>query len=141
MSTHDKSHKPELTILVRDGMARGQRPPPQTRALARAMGDGRHIADTPVSIFDNETGEEVWQGRTGPDGRACAHLAPRTYRAEAFAFGHKTRSAAIDFPQTMHVWLEVPIGFSLTLRSVGGDTQWRDHIDSKEGGAIQACLT
>jgi len=141
MSTHDKSHKPELTILVRDGMSRGQRPPPQTRALARTMGDGRHVADAPVSVFDNETGEEVWQGRTGPDGRACAHLAPGTYRVEAFAFGHKTRSGAIEFPDTTHVRVEVPIGFSLTLRSVGGDTQWRDHIDSKEGGAIQACLT
>ena len=141
MSTHDKSHKPELTILVRDGMSRGQRPPPQTRALARTMGDGRHVADAPVSVFDNETGEEVWQGRTGPDGRACAHLAPGTYRVEAFAFGHKTRSGVIEFPQTTHVRVEVPIGFSLTLRSVGGDAQWRDHIDSKEGGAIQACLT
>ena len=141
MSTHDKAHKPELTILVRDGMTRGQRPPPQSRALARPMGDGRHIADTPVSIFDDGTGAEVWQGRTGPDGRVCAHLAPGTYRVEAFAFGHKTRSGVIEFPQTTHVRVEVPIGFSLTLRSVGGDAQWRDHIDSKEGGAIQACLT
>ena len=138
MSTHDKAHKPELTILVRDGMTRAQRPPGQTRTLARPMGDGRHIGDTPVSIFDNGTGEEVWQGRTGPDGRACAHLAPGTYRVEAFAFGHKTRSGAIEFPQTTHVRVEVPIGFSLTLRSVGGDAQWRDHIDSKEVGAIQA---
>jgi hypothetical protein len=88
------------------------------------------------------TGAEIWQGRTGPHGCAEVHLAPGSYQVEAFAFGHRSKRVEIDFPEkTNDVCLEIPIGFSLTLRSVGGDTQWRDRIDSKEGSAIQACLT
>jgi hypothetical protein len=144
MSTHDKGHKHELKIEVRDGWTRGQRPTSASRPVAgaRATGDGRPIGDAPVTVFDAATGAEIWQGRTGPHGCAEVHLAPGSYQVEAFAFGHRSKRVEIDFPEkTNDVCLEIPIGFSLTLRSVGGDTQWRDRIDSKEGSAIQACLT
>jgi len=50
----------------------------------------------------------------------CAHVLPGSYRVEAVAFGQKNRSAVVDVPDKRHATVDLPIGFSLTLRPVGG---------------------
>jgi hypothetical protein len=121
MNNHDRTL---LKIQVRDQME-------NYRAIANAT--------VQVLVSDGETDSEVWHGHTGADGRTHVSLGTGLYKIKASAFDIFGVSS-VEIPSDQDVSVEIPIGFSLKLRPVG-DAEWLDQVDSKEGSAIQACLS
>jgi hypothetical protein len=122
MNNHDNELMHRLKIQVRDQEE-----------------NNRAIAEAAVSVLNLETNVEVWLGRTGADGSTSTDLGPGNYKIKASAFGISRESAEVEIPDVQDVAVDIPIGFSLNLRSVG-DSNWQDNVDSKEGSAIQARL-